>query len=138
MRMSDASNPGEDWAGYLRRMTNRSGWSVARLSRDSGVHRGTIFKWMSGKGGVTLASVRSIAAALGDDPTNALRAAGSAGGAPLPDADEELDLIMAADVDNQTKQVMVERLLERRERERQARIADLQFMIDQARRPEAG
>jgi transcriptional regulator with XRE-family HTH domain len=70
----------ETWADYLRRMTNRPGWSVARLARESGIHRATIFKWLAGKGGVNVASVRAVAAALGDDPANALRAAGNVGG----------------------------------------------------------
>lgn len=67
----------ESWAEYLRRMTERPGWSVARLARESGVHRATLFRWMSGKGGSNVASVRAIAKALGDDPANALRAAGN-------------------------------------------------------------
>lgn len=67
----------ESWADYLRRMTDRPGWSVARLARESGIHRATIFKWMAGKGGANVASVRSIAEALGDQPANALRAAGN-------------------------------------------------------------
>lgn len=74
--MSDGGNR-ESWADYLRRMTDRPGWSVARLGRESGIHRATIFKWIAGKGGANVTSVRAIAAALGDDPANALRAAGN-------------------------------------------------------------
>jgi len=72
-----ATGAPEDWASYLRRMTSRPGWSVARLARESGIHRGTIFDWMAGKGGVTISSVRAIAEALDDDPANALLAAGN-------------------------------------------------------------
>lgn len=74
--MSDASAAAaETWADYLRRMTQRPGWSVARLARESGIHRGTIFKYLAGESGVTVDTVRRIAKALGDDPENALRAA---------------------------------------------------------------
>lgn len=84
----------EDWAGYLRRMTDRPGWSVARLARESGIHRATIFKWISGKGGANVTSVRAIAEALGDDPANALRAAGNMDGAPEEAVDPDLKLLM--------------------------------------------
>lgn len=130
MRMSDASVPAESWAEYLRRMTKRPGWSVARLARDSGIHRGTIFGWIKGDSGVNVDSVRRIAAALGDDPANALRAAG--GHADPSAQDEEVALIMAAPVDNELKQRMLAKLNERRERDREQRIADFRAMIDLA------
>jgi transcriptional regulator with XRE-family HTH domain len=131
--MSDASTPGETWASYLRRMTKRPGWSVAKLGRESGIHRATIFGWIKGDGGVTIDSVRRIALALGDNPDNALLAAGSTG-LPASVEDEELALIDRAPVDGDLKAVMRERLLERRERERQQRLADFQTMIDLAKR----
>ncbi len=84
----------ESWAEYLRRMTERPGWSVARLARDSHIHRATIFKWMAGKGGANVASVRAIAEALGDDPANALRAAGNIDAAPEETMDPDLKLLM--------------------------------------------
>lgn len=74
--MSDGASR-ESWAEYLRRMTARPGWSVARLARESGVHRSTLFRWIAGSGGANVTSVRAIAKALGDDPSNALRAAGN-------------------------------------------------------------
>lgn len=125
--------PGENWASYLRRMTKQPGWSVARLARESGIHRATIFKWISGEPGATVDSVRRIAQALGDDPENAFRAARGAG-APVAVDDEELALIDRAPVDDALKAVMRQKLLERRERERQQRIADFQTMIDLAKR----
>lgn len=87
MPMGDGHEIRESWADYLRRMTSRPGWSVARLARESGIHRATIFKWIAGKGGANMASVESIAKALGDDPSNALRAAGDM----VVDREEGLD-----------------------------------------------
>lgn len=133
--MSDASPP-ETWAEYLRRMTRRGGWSVARLARESGIHRGTIFKWIGGETGVTVDSVRRIAIALGDDPATALRAAGSVSKPDTEDRDEAMELISRAPVDDDLKAQMRRTLLERRERERQAQIADLQDMINIATRTE--
>jgi len=127
--------PGENWATYLRRMTKRPGWSVARLARESGIHRATIFKWIGGEPGATVDSVRRIALALGDDPDNAFRAAGNAGAAPSVE-DQELALIDRAPVDDNLKAVMRQKLLERRERERQERLAYVQDMIDLAKRGE--
>ena len=91
--MSDASNRREDWPSYLKRMTSRPGWSVARLARESGVNRATIFKWMAGRSGVNVASVRLIADALGDDPAVALRAAGNVQG-QVDQLDADLRIIM--------------------------------------------
>lgn len=91
--MGDGRSTNEDWGSYLRRMTSRPGWSVARLARESNIHRGTIFKWIAGKGGVTVASVRAIANALGDDPANALRAAGNVTG-DASGLDPDVQIIM--------------------------------------------
>lgn len=136
MRVSDASPRGETWAAYLRRMTKRPGWSVARLARESGIHRATIFKWIAGDIGVTVDSVRRVAQALQDEPDNALRAAGNAGAptAPAEDEDDGMAIIDQAPVDDDLKDMMRRQLLERRERERLQRIADFQTMIDLARR----
>ncbi|SCL12835.1 helix-turn-helix domain-containing protein [Micromonospora inyonensis] len=88
--MGDASSA-EDWAGYLRRMTRRHGWSVARLARESGINRATIFGWMNGDG-VTVANVKVIAKALGDDEAHALAAAG--GVEPEEALDPDLRIIL--------------------------------------------
>lgn len=118
--------------------------SQSELARKLGVDRVTIYRWETGQQRPESAeTVARFARETGVDVDEALAAAGLRPGIQAPaeptrEPDEELDLIMAASVDNQTKQVMIERLLERRERERQARIADLRFMIDHAKRPEAG
>lgn len=67
------SNP---WATLIGRIVDRPGWSIARLARDSGVHRSTIFRWMNGdRRNLTLDSVRLVADAGGIDLMEALRAA---------------------------------------------------------------
>lgn len=128
--MSDGLSGAEDWSGYLKRIASRPGWSVARLARESQIHRATIFKWMAGKGGVTVASVRAIAEAVGDDPAEALRAAGSVA---TESSDEELELILTAPVDDQTKKLMIERLYELRERDKQRRMDEIEFLLKRSR-----
>lgn len=125
--MGDGS-VGEDWSSYLRRMTSRPGWSVARLARESNIHRGTIFKWISGRGGVTVASVRAIADALGDDPTTALRAAGRA---PIDEVDEEIEFVRThPKLSAEMKHRIIELVLERRAREREHGLAETRRLIE--------
>jgi transposase-like protein len=93
VHMSDGDKR-ESWADYLRRMTTRPGWSVARLARESGIHRATIFRWIGGQGGATVTSVSQIADALGDEPANALRAAGNMAGVADEMPDPDLQLLM--------------------------------------------
>lgn len=156
--MADRGIPRSEWGRYLRRMTSALGWSVARLARESGIHRATIFDWIRGDGeSVTISSVRAVADAFGDDLHNALRAA--AGLAPSePDCeavqdhetsgrqseppsrqpmsaglppDEEVELIQSAPVGDDIKGRMLERLEELRDQHRQQRKRILEWMVSQ-------
>ena len=127
--MNDGSGELSHWGAYLRRMTSRPGWSVARLARESGIHRATIFDWIRGGGeSVTIASVRAVAEALGDDLENALRAVASLEVGPVSQ-DEEMDLIMSAPVGDDMKRRMITQLLELREQDRQQRLQVLRWMV---------
>lgn len=136
VHMSDTPARGEDWSTYLRRMTSRPGWSVARLSRESHIAKGTIFKWIRRQGGVTVASVRAIADALGDDPTNALRAAGRA---PVEQIDEELELVRTdPKLSPEMKIRIIDLIMDRRARERDQSLADTRRMIEIWKQQAAG
>ena len=117
---------GHPWSAYLRRMTRRPGWSVARLSRESGIAKSSIFKWIAdGPGAITIQSVYLIADALGEDRETALRAAGD-----IPRGrDPEVDLILAAPRTDEQKAEMIQRLMRRREEEERRRIEDLRFAL---------
>lgn len=80
MRDGATNEPPNDWARLLREITSRDGWSVARLARESGVHRSTIFRWLEGddQKSLTIRSVNLIADAAGISRSGALRAAGAA------------------------------------------------------------
>jgi transcriptional regulator with XRE-family HTH domain len=134
--MSDGVGGKTAWARYVKSATERPGWNVAKLARESGVHRSTIHRWINGGGGnVTVDRVRRLASTLGDDPDDALRVAGDlVVNEPPETGDEEIDRIMRAPVDDALKDVMIKKLQERRERERLQRIADFDTMIDIARR----
>lgn len=118
-----------EWARYLKRMTSRPGWSVARLARESGIHRATIFDWMKGNGdSVTIGSVRAVAAALDDDLENALLAVASL--VPSPRGrDEEIELILSAPVSREVQRRMIGQLLELREHDRQRRLRMIEWMV---------
>ena len=119
---------GDAWSDYLRRMVERPGWSVARLARESGLHRSAIFGWLAdGAEGITIRSVYLIADALGVDREDALRAAGNL----PPERDAEVELILSSGRTELEKVAMVDRLMRRREEERQRRLDDLRWMLGQ-------
>lgn len=141
--------PTTEWGRYLKEATDRDGWSVARLAREAGMDRGTIFRWISSGGErITIDSVRRIAAAIGDDLDDALRAASG-----LPPKDEtyeddeiefDIRMIRESDLPERHKEDMIKhaRSLQRRqqadrialrERQRAERRAQLQAMMDVAR-----
>lgn len=121
------ANP-DAWSAYLRRMTSRPGWTVMRLARESGIARSSLNKWISeGAVAITIESVYRVADALGDDRANALRAAGNL----APDRDAEVDLILGAPWTEAKKAEMIDRLMRRREEERQRRLDDLKWMLEQ-------
>jgi transcriptional regulator with XRE-family HTH domain len=109
-------------------MVERPGWSVARLARESGLHRSAIFGWIAdGAGGITIRSVYLIADALGVDREDALRAAGNL----PPERDAEVELILSSTRTELEKVAMIDRLMRRREEERQRRLDDLRWMLGQ-------
>jgi hypothetical protein len=118
----------DEWSAYLRRMTSRPGWSVARLAREADVARSSIFRWLAeGAEGITIQSVYLIADALGDDRGAALRAAGNL----PPERDAEIELILSSDRSELEKVAIIDRLMRRREEERMRRLEDLRFVLGQ-------
>lgn len=122
-------NSGDAWSAYLRRMTRRPNWTVSRLAKESGIARSTLYVWMTeGAGAITIESVFRIADALRGDRGEALRAAANL----EVERDPEVDLILSSDRSDRIKQLMIERLMLRREEERQRRIEDLRFALGEA------
>lgn len=127
MRDGSEGEPPNTWADYLRELVSRPGWSVARLARESGIHRSTIFRWMEGGEAktITVRSVKLIAAAAGADVDTALRAAGAVLDPEEPDNDFDLqvEMIERSDLPASQKRAMIreaERLRQRQLAERKA------------------
>jgi len=68
-----------------------------------------------------------VADALGDERANALKAAGNL----PPERDAEVDLILASNRTDAQKAALIERLMLRREEERQRRLKDLEFVLEE-------
>ncbi len=80
------------WQDYINWAIARAG-SIKTLAARSGLHRGSLSDWRHGRrtGAVTVGSALAVATAVGDQPENALRAAGHhlsrPVGAPPPPSD---------------------------------------------------
>lgn len=130
---------GNAWSAYLRRMLDATGLSVAELARRAQIDRSTVSVWLN-RGNVTkritVDSVLRIAEALGGDPGEALNAA--AGLARMtPERDPEVDMILATDWSEERKAEMIDRLMRRREEQRQERLANLRFLLGETDEPDA-
>lgn len=129
-RMPMANGLGsETWGDYIRRLTKRKGWSVARLARESGFNPATLFEWMREEGGesVKAASIVAIAHAAGEDPMIGFRAA--AGLTTEEPEDQELALVLNAELPGDAKDEIIASILVRRERDRESRMQDTIQMI---------
>jgi transcriptional regulator with XRE-family HTH domain len=113
MDVTDHSPARNSWAVYIHQLRGRPGWSPSRLAREAGVSRATIYRWINGEStNVTIDNVKAIAAAVGDDPNIATRAAGDLLEQNGPDAISDPDLrkyaaIMAdPEISDRLKQIM--------------------------------
>lgn len=127
--MGDTSHPGGTWGAYVEALSRRPGWTTTRLAKESGIARATLYKWRTGKGGVTVDLVVKLAETAGDDPETALRAAG--GRLVTETDDPQLAAIYAADITDAEKRELVDFVLEERRRleeslQRQIRMATRQ------------
>lgn len=138
MRNTSGSERGS-WATYVRAAREGVLMSKAELGRRLGKDRGTIHRWETGQNTPEDAEVVSaFADVFGLDLDEALAAAGLRPGSAAPaeptrERDEEIELILKAPVDDRTKQLMLERLYELRERDKQRRMEDIQFLIKRSR-----
>jgi transcriptional regulator with XRE-family HTH domain len=122
---------GNAWSAYLRRMLTATGLSVAELAKRAQLDRSTVSTWANrGEAGkrITVDSVLRVAAALGDDPATALSAAAGLTNA-APERDPEVEMILASDWTEERKTEVIERLMRRREEQRQERLANLRFLL---------
>lgn len=141
VHMRNASGSGRGtWATYVQAARESAFMSKTELARRVKKDRGTIHRWETGQNVPEDAEVvRAVADLFGLDLDEALAAAGLRPGSTAPTAptrepDEEMDLILAAQVDDRTKQMMIERLLDLRERDKRRRMEDMDFLLREQRR----
>jgi len=144
---ADDTRPASEWVKYLRRIVDRPGWSVARLSRETAgpdgkprVSKSTLFRHLGGEvTRISAALVKLIAEAAGDEPENALRAAGDL----LSDEDADDDRLHGLDPkDPIVKAILTgpfddefrDRLLRAEVTRRQQRMDEIQMAADLYRR----
>jgi len=113
---------------------------IAPFARRVGVDPRTVSRWLRGEVDVSEESVREVARQTGRNPAQLLVDVGyyRLGEISIAQSqsqhehehDEEMQIILSAPVDDQTKRLMIERLLALRERDKQRRIEDLRWHLD--------
>lgn len=125
----------DSWATYVEAARERARLSKAELGRRIQVSRETVSRWESGHHRPESADVVArFAAVLKLDLTEALAAAGlrpdvTAPARPAEPADRVLDRIRASNLADPVKKQLIERELVRRAREEQARLEDVDLLI---------
>lgn len=130
--MADASVPNTEWGRYLRRMTDRPGWSVAELARRSGIARQTLFDYIRiGGESVSVGTIRRIAEALEDDFLTALLAAGNIS---VTGQDAQIAQIVTSGLDPEEQAALIEYVEAVREAQRVAMKAEIETRLRRPRR----
>lgn len=119
----------DDWSRYLRQVTSRPGWSVARLAREAGLNRSTIFEWIrEGGDKLTMASVHAVARALGDTTGETLRAAGGMLESGEPE-DPAIAEILVSGLPPDIQERLIQTVLNEREADERRRLERLRETI---------
>jgi hypothetical protein len=121
--------PAETWGKYIKRLSDRPGWSVVRIARGAGMNPATLFEYIrldDGRG-VKASTIAKVARGAEDDPVNAFRAA--AGLTSEDPEDEEIAMVLTSTLDDDGKSEIIEDILRRRDRDRQHRMQDTVQMI---------
>ena len=122
-----SSHPGGTWGAYVEGIPARTGMTMKQVAEKSKIARGTLYKWISGKTGVTAEYVRKLTDATGEDSETAMRAA--AGVLVDDHEDPQLRDIHASDLPDEVKQELVDYVLEERRRAEEALQRNVRLMI---------
>lgn len=141
VHVRNTTGPGRGgWATYAKAARTGALLSQSELARRLGINRTTIFRWETGAARPENPDVvQAFAEVLSLNLDEALAAAGLRPGTTAPaeptrERDEEMEMILAAPVDDRMKQRMIERLRELRERDKQRRMEEIRFVLDPRRR----
>lgn len=134
-----------EWAKYVRFAVERCGGNVSQLRHKSGVSRSSLYRWMNDDGTrVTIEKATQIAHAIGDDPRNAIRAAGSLledAVAQGPDLhgldpnDEVVQNILSLDIDDEERDIMLEHRRKLLALRREQDLRELEMLTKRNTRP---
>lgn len=138
MRVRNTSNPRAVWATYIKNLRKATGLGRPELARRLGVDPSTVWRWETERQKPESPDVPKVLAELFHiDLDEVLAAAGLKPDTPVPaeptrERDEEVELILSAPVSDRIKQRMLDRLEVLREQDKQRRINDIGFILDQA------
>jgi transcriptional regulator with XRE-family HTH domain len=124
-----------NWAAYVRALRDRTPVSNVEFARRAGVDRGTVDRWMNGKTRPNDPEVlERFARGFELDSDEVAAAAGLRPGAEAPseptvERDEELELILTADLPQAAKQELIETLLRQRDQDKARRMENLRLII---------
>lgn len=130
LRMRDHPTSDNEWAQFVRELATRPGWSIARLAREAGIHRSTIFRWINGDfASARLPNIKLFAEAAQIDYNLALRAA--TGAKRQADAEDEgaVGIIIASDASDQVKRELIEHVRARRQQHEAERLREIELIL---------
>ncbi|RKN45234.1 hypothetical protein [Micromonospora endolithica] len=137
--MAERTVDRQAWADFIAQaITDHAGGNTTRFAEMVGVKYKTVRRWLTKQTDVSEESIRAVGRALNIKPSVllvrvGLYAATEVDATPAPDLsatdDPALQEILKANVSPRTKQRMIERLQEMRQRE----VDEVKWWIDQAR-----
>lgn len=135
--MSDKNASREGWANLIGSLIKlKAGGNQTQFARLVGINVRTVRRWLDGDVDISLWKMLDVARVAEMHPTQLLIAAkiyspedGCQSAEEPASPDEESRIIRAAQVDDDTKQALLQRVAELRERDKLHRIDDIEFSV---------
>lgn len=123
----------DGWGRRIKRLTDRDGWSVARLAREAALNQSTLWDYIKTSDGkrVTVGTLLRIARATGEDPIDLFRVAAELD--DQVDEDPEIRAVLDGDLPEDATRTIVNSIYARRERNRERDMQETQNTIQLAR-----
>lgn len=125
------------WAAYVTAVRQATGLGDTEMGRILDVNPATVWRWRTGKQRRPESAeiVQRFAERFGLDLDEALAAAGMRPGVeppaePTREVDEEVELIMRSRVSPEMKKIMLARLEQLREQDKQRRMETLSWLLE--------